>query len=85
MSPFFPSGGPSIGASASASVFPINTQDWFPLEWSSTIPNEAWTFVNCHNLLQIYYITLKGKLNFLFASDVDFSFQAISYSFSFHL
>ena len=24
-------GGPSIGASASASVFPMNIQDWFPL------------------------------------------------------
>ena len=35
---FFASGGQSIGASASASVLPINVQDWFPLEctcWSS--------------------------------------------------
>ena len=31
MSQFFPSGGQSVGASASASVFPINIQDWFPL------------------------------------------------------
>ena len=29
MSQFFTSGGQSIGASASASVFPINIQDWF--------------------------------------------------------
>ena len=28
---FFASGGQSIGASASASVLPMNTQDWFPL------------------------------------------------------
>ena len=28
---FFTSGGQSIGASASALVLPINTQDWFPL------------------------------------------------------
>ena len=27
----FPSGGQSTGASASASVFPMNIQDWFPL------------------------------------------------------
>ena len=26
----FPSGGPSIGVSASASVFPMNIQDWYP-------------------------------------------------------
>ena len=31
MSPFFASGGPNIGVSASASVLPMNIQDWFPL------------------------------------------------------
>ena len=31
MSQFFPSGGQNIGVSASASVFPMNFQDWFPL------------------------------------------------------
>ena len=31
MSWFFTSGGPSIGGSASASVLPMNIQDWFPL------------------------------------------------------
>ena len=31
MSQFFSSGGQSIGASASASVLPVNFQDWFPL------------------------------------------------------
>ena len=30
MSQFFTSGGQSIGASASASVLPVNIQDWFP-------------------------------------------------------
>ena len=31
VSQFFVSGGQSIGASASASVFPVNIQGWFPL------------------------------------------------------
>ena len=31
VSQFFASGGWSIGASASASVLPVNIQDWFPL------------------------------------------------------
>ena len=31
MSQFFTSGGQSIGASSSASVLPVNIQDWFPL------------------------------------------------------
>ena len=37
MSQFFASGGQSIGASASASVFPVNIQDWFPLGWTGLI------------------------------------------------
>ena len=37
MSQFFPSGGQSIGVSASASVFPMNIQDWFPLGLTSWI------------------------------------------------
>ena len=32
VSQFFPSGGQSIGVSASASVLPLNIPDWFPLE-----------------------------------------------------
>ena len=37
MSQFFTSGGQTIGVSASASVLPMNIQDWFPLEWTSWI------------------------------------------------
>ena len=37
MSRFFPSGGQSIGVSASASVLPMNIQDWFPLGWTGWI------------------------------------------------
>ena len=37
MSQFFTSGGQSIGVSASASVLPINIQDWFPLGWTGWI------------------------------------------------
>ena len=37
MSQFFPSGGQSTGVSASASVLPMNIQDWFPLGWTGWI------------------------------------------------
>ena len=37
MSQFFTSGGRSIGASALASVLPVNVQDLFPLGWTSLI------------------------------------------------
>ena len=37
MSQLFASGGQSIGDSALASVLPVNTQDWFPSEWTGWI------------------------------------------------
>ena len=37
----FASGGQSIGVSASASVFPMNTQDWSPLGWTGWIPLQS--------------------------------------------
>ena len=37
ISHFFASGGQSIGVSASASVLPVNIQDWFPLGWTDWI------------------------------------------------
>ena len=37
MSRLFTSGGQSMGASASASVLPMNIQDWFPLGWTGVI------------------------------------------------
>ena len=37
MSQFFTSGGQRIGVSASASVLPMNIQDWFPLGWTGLI------------------------------------------------
>ena len=44
---FFTSDGQSTGASASASVLPMNLQDWFPLGWTGWISlqsKELWLF-----------------------------------------
>jgi len=37
MSWLFTSGGQSIGAAASASALPVNTQGWFPLGWTAFV------------------------------------------------
>ena len=37
MSQSFTSGGQSAGVSASASVLPMNIQDWFPLGWTGCV------------------------------------------------
>ena len=41
MSQLFPWRGQSIGASASASVLPMNTQDWCPLGWTGWISMQS--------------------------------------------
>ena len=41
MSQFFASGGQSIGASASSSVLPTNTQDWSPSGWTGWISSQS--------------------------------------------
>ena len=52
MSQLFVSGGQSIGASASASVLPMNIQDWFPLGWTvwiSCSPGTLKSLLHHHN------------------------------------
>ena len=41
VSQLFTSGGQSIGVSASASVLPMNTPDWFPFGWTGWIPLQS--------------------------------------------
>ena len=41
MSQFFASGGQSIGVSVSASVLPMNIQDWFPLGLTGWISHQS--------------------------------------------
>ena len=48
MSQLFAWGGQSIGVSASASVFPMNTQDWSPLGWT------GWTSLQSNGLSRVF-------------------------------
>ena len=61
-SQFFTSGGQSIGVSASASVLPMNNQDWFPLGWTGWISLPAKglskVFINSWALSFLYSPTL---------------------------
>ena len=58
MSQLFPWGGQSIGASALASVPPMNTQDWSPLEWTS------WISLQSKGLSRIFSNTTVQKHQF---------------------
>ena len=46
MTQFFTSGGQRVGVSASASVLPMNIQDWFPLGWTGWISLQSKVFSN---------------------------------------
>ena len=58
ISPLFTSGGQSTGASASASVLPMNTQDWSPLGWTS------WISLQSKGLSRVFYNTTVQKHQF---------------------
>ena len=45
---FFTSGGQNIGVSASASVLPMNIQNWFPLGWT------GWISLQSKGLLRVF-------------------------------
>ena len=55
MSQFFASGGQSIGVWASASVLPVNIQDWFPLGWT------GWIFLQSKGLSRVFSNTTAQK------------------------
>ena len=55
---FFASGGPSIGASASASVLPMNIQDCFPLGWT------GWISLQSKGLSRVFSNTTVQKHQF---------------------
>ena len=55
MSQFFASGGQSIGVSTSASVLPMNIQEWFPLGWT------GWISLQSKALLRVFSNTTVQK------------------------
>ena len=61
MSQLFAWGGQSIGVSALASVRPMNTQDWSPLEWTS------WISLQSKGLSRVFSNTTVQKHQFFSA------------------
>ena len=58
MSQFFTSGCQSIAVSASASVLPMNIQDWFPLGWT------GWISLQSKGLSRVFSNTIVQKHQF---------------------
>ena len=57
MSQLFAWGGQRIGVSASTSVLPMNTQDWFPLGWT------GWISLQSKGLSRVFANTTVQKIN----------------------
>ena len=66
ISQFFTSGGQSIGTLASASVFPMDIQDWFPLRWT------GWISLQSKGLSRVLSNTTVQKHQF-FGAQLSFS------------
>ena len=61
VSQFFTSGGQTIGVSASASVIPMNIQDWFPVGWT------GWISLQSQGLSRVFSNTTVQKHQFFSA------------------
>ena len=59
MGQLFPWSGQSTGVSASASILPMNTQDWSPLGWT------GWIFLQSKGLSRVFSNTTVQKHQFL--------------------
>ena len=68
MSQFFALGGQSIGVSASASVLPMNIQDWFPLGWT------GWISLLSKGVSRVFPNTTVQKHQF-FGAQLSFKFN----------
>ena len=75
ISQLFVSGGQSIGVSASASVLPMNIQDWFPLRWT------GWISLQSKGLWVIFPIPQFKSIN---SSALSFLYSAILISICDH-
>ena len=69
MSQLFASGDQSIGVSASASGLPMNTQNWFPLEWTGWISLQSKglsrVFSNSELMKGMVNVNWQVKINFM--------------------
>ena len=83
VSQFFPSGGQSIGASASASVLPVNIQDWFPLGWTSWISLQSKELSRVFSNTTVFKSISSSALSFLYGPTLtSIHDQWINHSFN---
>ena len=73
MSQLFAWGGQSIGVWALASVLPMNTQDWFPLEWTE------WISLQSKGLSRVFSNTTVQKHQF-FCTQLSLEFNSDIYT-----
>ena len=72
MSQLFTWGGQSTGVSASASVFPMNTQDWSPLEWT------GWISLQSKGLSRVFSNTIVQKHQFFTSGGQSIGISALT-------
>ena len=61
----FPSGGQSIGVSASASVLPVNIQHWFPLGWT------GWLSLQSKGLSSVFFLNTTVQKHQFFGAQLS--------------
>ena len=84
MSQFFASGGQSIGVSASASVLPMNIQDWFPLGWTGSSQVNILCLISATYWVLVTFQKSQLKANVKETKQKEDNRRIISPAFSFY-
>ena len=79
VSQLFTSGGQSIGASASASVFPMKIQDWFPLGLTGLISLQSQRLSECSPIPQFKASILRHSAFFIVQLRYTWLLEKIDY------
>ena len=83
----FTTGGQNVGASTSASVLPMNIQDWFPLGWTGLIswqseessPAPQFKSMNCLVSSLLYGATISLTIRTFVGKVMSLFFNALSW------
>ena len=76
MSQLFVSGGQGIGVSASTSVLPMNSQDWFPLGWT------GWISLQSKGLSRVFSNTINSSPSIQHHQFKSINSSALSFLYS---
>ena len=84
MSQFFTSGGQNNGASASASILPMNVQDWLPLKKGECWRTDAFELWYWRRLMRVPWTARRSNQSILKEINLEYSLEELMLKLKLH-